>query len=329
MRLDVRIAVLSIILIVALCWSLMVGAVPLRVEIVLNTLFELDGPRQNFIIMQSRLPRSLLAALTGGALALSGAIVQTILCNDLASPKIIGINSGAALGVITASLLLPTLPSNYLSLAAASGAALAAGLVFLLFELRAVSPTRLILIGVALGLFFEAIVNFLLIILPNTSVSGPLIWLSGSLWGLGWSNLTMIWLPLTVLFAVTGLLSYRLDLLRLGRAQAVSLGVHVRRERLALLTLATLLAALSVSAVGVMGFVGLMAPHLARALVGWRHQLLLPTAALTGAILVTFADTVGRIIAPPIEVSAGILTAFIGAPFFIVILLRNRREVQP
>lgn len=328
MRPGTLIALLGLALAAALCWSLMVGAVPVRIRVVLNTIFGLDGPRQDFIIMHSRLPRGLLAALTGGALALSGAIIQTILRNDLASPKIIGINAGAALGVLTMSLLLPTLSVSYLPLAAAGGAALAAGLVFLLFELRAVSPARLILIGVALGLFFEAIVDFLLITVPGAAVSGPLIWLTGSLWGRGWSELSLIWLPLTVLFAITGLLSYRLDLLRLGRLQAVGIGVHVRRERLVLLTLATLLAALSVSVVGVMGFVGLMAPHLARALVSWRHRLLLPAAALIGAILVTFADATGRIIAPPTEISAGILTAFIGAPFFIVILWRNRREVQ-
>ncbi|MCT4610077.1 MAG: iron ABC transporter permease [Pelagimonas sp.] len=309
-------------------WSLSAGAVAVPVRVIVNTLFDLDGAQQGFIINRSRLPRSLLALATGGALALSGVIIQALLRNPLASPKIIGINSGAALAVLLSAAIAPGLTLNWLPLVAASGGILAAAIVYAMAVLRPFSPGRLALVGIAIGMTCDAGVDFILATSDMYDVSAPLVWLTGSLWGRGWQHVQAVWPFLALLATLCLLLSYRLDLIRLGAVQATGLGVHVSRERLVLLTLATLLASISVSVVGVLGFVGLMAPHIARQMVGGTHRGLLPVAMLVGAILVMFADAAGRAFFAPLEVSAGILTALCGAPFFVFLLLTSKTEVR-
>ena len=304
----------------------MVGAVSISPRVVLNSLLQLDGPRQDFIINRSRLPRSLLALMTGGALALSGAIIQALLRNPLASPKIIGINSGAALSVLMVTLLAPELGRGWFPLIATLGGLAAVALVYVMAELGPVSPARLALIGVAVGFACDAGVDFILVTADTYVVSSPLVWLTGSLWARGWSHVNHVAPFLIPLSVIALLMMHQLDLIRLGAVQATSLGQHVRSMRALLLLIATLLAAISVSAVGVLGFVGLMAPHIARRLVGGQHWHLLPVAMLVGAALVLAADAIGRAVTPPIEISAGILTALLGAPFFVFIMLTNGAE---
>ena len=323
-RLPLSLAGLSVGLVLALLWCMSAGAVRIPAEVIVNTILDLDGPQQDFIINRSRLPRSLLALITGASLALSGAIIQALLRNPLASPKIIGINSGAALAVLLSALLVPGLALTWLPAIAAIGGTLAAAFVFALAELRPVSPARLALVGIAVGFTCDAGVDFVLVTADTYAISAPLVWLTGSLWSRGWQHLSAVWPGLLLLSAMVMVMSYRLDLIRLGTAQATGLGMNVRAERLILLTLATLLAAISVSVVGALGFVGLMAPDIARTLVGGGHRGLLPVTMLTGALLVVLADGAGRAILPPVEVSAGILTAMFGAPFFIFILLTSR-----
>ena len=323
-RLPLALAGLSAGLVLALLWSISAGAVRIPAEVIINTILNLDGAQQGFIINRSRLPRSLLALTTGASLALSGAIIQALLRNPLASPKIIGINSGAALAVLLSALLAPGLALTWLPAIAAIGGILAAAFVFALAELRPVSPARLALVGIAVGFSCDAGVDFVLVTAETYEISAPLVWLTGSLWSRGWQHLSAVWPGLLVLSALVMVMSYRLDLIRLGTAQATGLGMNVRVERLVLLTLATLLAAISVSVVGALGFVGLMAPHIARTLVGGSHRGLLPVTMLTGAVLVVLADGAGRALLPPVEVSAGILAAMFGAPFFIFILLTSR-----
>lgn len=320
----ILIAALAVLVIAAALWSLSVGAVPIPTQTIINTLFNLDGEQQTYIIMKSRLPRMVLALLTGGALALSGAIIQAVIRNPLASPNIIGINSGAALFALVLVLVFPEIPQVWMPLAACVGGLTAAAFVMVVAHYRSLSAIHLALIGVAVGFVFEAGVDYLLIVSNDSESSAPMIWLTGSLWGRTWAHVS--WLPLVVLSAVALLLSYRLDLIALGEATATGLGLNVPRQRLLLLLVATLLASVSVAVVGVMGFIGLMAPHIARRLVGGSHRLMLPVAALVGMLLVVSADGIGRAIAPPIEVSAGILAALIGAPFFIYIMLTTTSE---
>lgn len=320
------IVALAVLTLMAAVWSLGVGAVKVPVEVIINTLFNLDGDQQRYIILKSRLPRIVLALLAGGALALSGAIIQAVIRNPLASPGIIGINSGAALFAILLVSLLPDLPPAWMPVAACLGGLSAAAVVMLVAHFRTLSTAHLALIGVAVGLVFEAGVDYLLVTSSDAERSAPLIWLTGSLWGRSWDHVSISTAPL-LLFAALGLaLTYRLDLLSLGDASATGLGIRVPLLRLVLLAVATVLASVSVAVVGVMGFIGLMAPHIARRLVGGSHRWLLPASALTGMLLVTLADGLGRALAPPIEISAGILAALLGAPFFVYIMLTMASE---
>ncbi|MEM9630188.1 MAG: iron ABC transporter permease [Pseudomonadota bacterium] len=328
MRLSVLFALLVLGLTLSAVWSLSAGAVPISWQVIANTLFDLEGPKQEFIILKSRLPRTLLAMLTGGSLALSGAIVQALLRNPLASPKIIGINSGAALGVCLMVLVLPGVSIAWLPAAAVIGGVAAALVIYLGADLRGASPVRLALVGIAVGFVFDAGVDFILVTSTDAQFSTPLIWLTGSLWARGWTHLNLVWPWLTVLAVMAMLLSYWLDLIRLGETAATGLGLRVRFARLVLLSLAVFLAALSVSVVGVLGFVGLMAPHIARSLVGGSHKVMLPCAMLVGMWLVVLADAAGRAIAPPVEVSAGVLTAMLGAPFFVYVMIRAGRATR-
>lgn len=319
---------LALLVICAALWGISVGAVPIPVNVIINTLFNLDGEQQTYIIMKSRLPRMVLALLAGGALALSGALIQAVIRNPLASPNIIGINSGAALFALGMVLVFPSIPQAWMPLAACLGGLSAAGFVMLVAHYRSLSAVHLALIGVAVGFVFEAGVDYLLITSSDNESSAPMIWLTGSLWGRTWGHVAISWIPLLALSAVALLLSYRLDLIALGEATATGLGLNVRRQRLLLLFIATMLASVAVAVVGVMGFIGLMAPHIARRLVGGSHRLMLPVSALVGMLLVVLADSIGRAIAPPIEISAGILAALIGAPFFIYIMLTTASETE-
>ncbi|MEM6609441.1 MAG: iron ABC transporter permease [Pseudomonadota bacterium] len=319
-------ATLTAALVFSAVLCLAVGAVRIPVAVIINTLFDLDGQQQDFIINASRLPRMLLSLMTGAALAVSGVIIQALLRNPLASPKIIGINSGAALAVLIAAIFAPDLALSWTPLIAVLGGIASVSLVYAMAEFRPISPARLALIGIAVGFTCDAGVDFILVTADTYDISAPMVWMTGSLWGRGWQHVAVVWPLLTGLVCVAVFLSFRLDLIRLGTAQAASLGMNVRIERAGLLLLATLLAAISVSMVGVLGFVGLMSPHIARALVGGTNKRLLPAAMLIGATLVMFADALGRSILPPIEVSAGVITALLGAPFFIYLLVTRRTD---
>lgn len=318
----------AILVALASLWSISVGAVAIPTEVIFNTIFDLDGEKQTYIIMRSRLPRIVLALMTGAALALSGTIIQAVIRNPLASPGIIGINSGAALFAVSMAILLPSVPLVFMPLAACAGGLTAAGIVMLVAHYRTLSAAHLALVGVAVGFVFEAGVDYLLVTSDDAERSSPLIWLTGSLWGRTWDHVSMSFVPLLLLSGFALILAYRLDLISLGEATATGLGLNVSHQRLLLLFTATMLASVSVAVVGVMGFVGLMAPHMARYMIGGSHRFLLPLSALTGMFLVVLADGIGRAIVPPIEVSAGILAALIGAPFFVYVMLTTASEQE-
>ncbi len=306
------------------------GAVHVPASTVVNSLFNLEGLRQDFIVMNVRLPRTLLATVTGAALGMSGAIIQALLRNPLASPKIVGINAGAAFAVLLCAFFVPDMAADITPVAAILGGMLAGAAVWFIAGRKAIDAARLTLVGIAVGFAMEAGVEFLLVTQTGPEFAAPLIWLTGSLWGRGWAHLVSIGPALIALMALALLFSFRLDLQNLGPQRAAALGVRIGLERGLLLLMAVVLASLSVSAVGVIGFIGLMAPHIASRIVGSRHASLLPAASLIGAILCAGADVVGRSIVPPIEISAGVLTALFGAPFFIWLLLtESHRPGRP
>ncbi len=276
---------------------------------------------RDFDIWQYRLPRAILAIYIGAALALSGTIIQGIIHNPLASPDILGINHGASLVAVLTLTLASSTPLWALPLAACIGA-VAAFLILMSLTRRHTGPLQMALIGVALSALYAAIADYLLLTWPQ-NLNTAMVWLTGSLWNRSWSFVAIAAPILTLLLPLALLASKTFDLLTLGDAKAATLGVNVRQQRVLLLALAVLLAAIAVSVAGPITFLGLVAPHLARKLVGGRHIDLLPAAMLTGALILQVSDIAVRSIRPPLELPAGIFTALIGAPYFFYLLRKK------
>lgn len=311
---------LLLALVVAWVCALMLGATPLSLSEVIAALSD-SQHEQHFAVYEYRLPRALLACFIGAALALSGTLIQGLIHNPLASPDILSINHGASLAAVLLLSWHTSVPVWALPLAAMVGAGSAFFILMLLCGRRA-STLQTALIGVALSALYAAISDYILLTDP-LEINTALVWLTGSLWGRSWPfvslavPLLILLLPLSLFFAKD------LDLISLGEPKALTLGVHLQRTRWLMLSLAVLLAAIAVAVAGPISFLGLVAPHLARKWVGGRHQVLLPTAMLLGALILQISDIAVRIIDPPMELPAGIFTALIGAPYFFYLLRRN------
>ncbi|MEL6007864.1 Fe(3+) dicitrate ABC transporter permease subunit FecD [Citrobacter portucalensis] len=279
------------------------------------------GREYHYILTAYRLPRLLLALLVGAALAVAGVLVQGIVRNPLASPDILGVNHAASLASVGALLLLPSLPVIALPLLAFAGGM--AGLILLRILANTSQPMKLALTGVALSACWASLTDYLMLSHPQ-DVNSALLWLTGSLWGRDWS-FVKIAAPLLILFLPLSLRFCRdLDLLALGDARATTLGVSVPRIRLQALLLAVAMTSTGVAVCGPISFIGLVVPHMVRSITGGRHRWLLPVSAMTGALLLLVADLLARIIHPPLELPAGVLTAIIGAPWFVWLLVRMR-----
>ena len=279
------------------------------------------GREYHYVLTAYRLPRLLLALLVGAALAVAGVLVQGIVRNPLASPDILGVNHAASLASVGALLLLPSLPVITLPLLAFAGGM--AGLILLRMLANTSQPMKLALTGVALSACWASLTDYLMLSRPQ-NVSSALLWLTGSLWGRDWS-FVKIAVPLLILFLPLSLRFCRdLDLLALGDARATTLGVSVSRIRLQALLLAVAMTSTGVAVCGPISFIGLVVPHMVRSITGGRHRWLLPISAMAGALLLVVADLLARIIHPPLELPAGVLTAIIGAPWFVWLLVRMR-----
>lgn len=279
------------------------------------------GREYHYVLTAYRLPRLLLALLVGAALAVAGVLVQGIVRNPLASPDILGVNHAASLASVGALLLLPSLPVITLPLLAFAGGM--AGLILLRILANTSQPMKLALTGVALSACWASLTDYLMLSRPQ-DVNSALLWLTGSLWGRDWS-FVKIAAPLLILFLPLSLRFCRdLDLLALGDARATTLGVSVPRIRLLALLLAVAMTSTGVAVCGPISFIGLVVPHMVRSITGGRHRWLLPVSAMTGALLLVVADLLARIVHPPLELPAGVLTAIIGAPWFVWLLVRMR-----
>ncbi|KKB37402.1 FecCD family ABC transporter permease [Bacillus thermotolerans] len=284
--------------------------------------------KEEFILFSVRLPRLAITLLAGMALALSGAILQGITRNDLADPGIIGINSGAGVGVAVFFLFFPVEAGSFiyfLPLAAFAGALLTALTIYLFSYSRSggVQPVKLVLTGVGFSMALSGVMIVLISSAERTKVDFIAKWLAGNIWGTDWP---FVWalLPWLILFIpFTFYRANRLNLLSLNQPVAIGVGVAVEKERLLLLLAAAALAASAVSVTGGIAFVGLMAPHIAKALVGPRHQLFLPLALLIGGWLLLLADTLGRNAGGADGLPAGIVVSLIGAPYFMYLLLKK------
>ncbi|MBR1647793.1 MAG: iron ABC transporter permease [Selenomonadaceae bacterium] len=282
---------------------------------------ELDETRRQ-ILENIRLPRAIVAMLVGVNLSLSGAILQAVMKNPLADPHIIGISSGAGLFGIFVMMIFDD-AGKIMTPAAFVGAILAAALIYVLAWKDGIRPIRVILAGVAVSAFLGAGISALLIF-AGDKVHGALMWMVGGLSARSWQHVEIL-LPYSIAGTVLTILAARhLNVLQLGDEVATGLGLRVNLVRSLLTAVAALLAASAVCVAGLLGFVGLIVPHTARLILGSDYRILLPGAALLGAATVTISDTVARTIFAPTELPVGILTALLGAPFFLYLL---RREI--
>lgn len=301
--------------------SLLFGAESIPIKTVIHTL--IYGGEQDFIINNYRLPRIIIAVLVGMGLAIAGVLTQGIIRNPLASPDLMGISGGAGLAACSVLLIYPTINHLWLPPVALLGGFSAAFIIWLLNHLHNPSPARLALVGIAISAFLSSCINFLLVLHP-IEVNSAMIWLTGSLWGRNWNYVWPLLPWLVTLVPFSFYLAWSLDIFALGEETAGALGVNTQRLQILALLSAVALASVSVAVCGTIGFVGLLAPHLARLIVGSRHKLVLPFAVLIGAILVLSADTLARNLAPPLELPAGVLTAILGAPYFLFLLHKSK-----
>jgi iron complex transport system permease protein len=327
-----RLVVLSLALVLAILTGLAVGAVwlhPAEVMRALGATGPSDGdPMARTIVWELRLPRALLAACVGAGLAAAGTAYQGLFRNPLAEPFVIGTASGAALGATAVIVTGWQGPAAHLvspvPLGAFAGALAAALLTYLLSAtVRSESVVGLLLTGVAVSTLLNAVV-WVLMTWDDQNLSQIIAWLMGSLSGRGWPDLGRVWPWLIVGVGGVWMLARPLDVLAEGEETARALGLRVRLATGLIMALASLATAAAVAAGGIIGFAGLIAPHIARRLVGETHGWLVPASALLGGTLLVLADTAARTITAPVELPVGVVTAALGAPFFLVVL-RGRR----
>ncbi|WP_336798775.1 iron ABC transporter permease [Exiguobacterium acetylicum] len=316
------------LLIATLVVSIGIGPASLSYDRLLPTLLGNGSFKEEFVLYSLRLPRLLITVMAGMALALSGAILQGITRNELADPGIIGINTGAGVAVALFFLYFPTDVGSFiylLPIAAFLGALVTATAIYLFSydRVQGLQPIRLILTGVGFSMALSGIMVILISSTRREKVDFIAKWLAGNIWGTDWIFVYSLLPWLLVLIPLTFYRANKLNLLALNEPVAIGVGVAIEKERIQLLLTAVALAAAAVSVTGGISFIGLMAPHIARALVGPRHQFFLPIALLLGGWLLAFADTIGRNIAGPDGVPAGIVVALIGAPYFIYLLLKK------
>src|SRR5699024_2936274 len=326
-RAGIIACIFIILLIILFFISLNTGVIRIDPVTVVKTIFGSGTPRDELLLFEFRLPRITIAMLIGMGLAVSGAVLQGIVKNPLADPGIIGINAGAGLAVMLFVSYFSTELGNsvfIMPVLAFAGAGAAAVIIYAFSYKKdeGVSPIRLILVGVAVAAGISALMIVLTLKLDPRTYDFVATWLAGSIWGSNW-NFVLALLPwLLILIPFVYMKSRVLDVLNLGDHTAVSLGMDLEKERRILLAAAVGLAAASVSVSGGIGFVGLIAPHMTRRLVGNKHKYVIPICALVGAVLVLTADTIGRVILQPAEIPTGVVVAIIGAPYFLYLLAK-------
>ena len=329
-------AVLGLLILTGALVSLSLGPVHIPIGHVASIVLAFVGfdageftRTEQLVIEQIRLPRIVVGASVGMALGVAGATMQGLFRNPMADPGIIGVSTGGAVGAVVAiatgatGLFFLALPTF-----AFVGALVA---TFLVYGIAAVgghfSMATLLLAGVAVNAFLGAIVSAIIILLPdNGALREILFWLAGGLDSRSWEHVRISAPLILGAAAVIVLMSRDLNLLMLGDDEARSMGVRVGRARTTLLVAAALATGAAVAVSGTIAFVGLVTPHILRLVMGPDHRVLIPMSAAGGALFVILADTVARTVIQPAEFRVGVLTAFVGAPFFILLLIKNKRQ---
>lgn len=326
-RLVLVVALLMAALVVLLVAGLAIGSRLIPTGTVMDALTNFDpGSDDQLVIRFSRLPRTLIGVLAGAALGLAGVLTQSLTRNALAEPGTLGVNAGAAVGVIIGLIATGGASIVVYVWFAFAGAALTSVLVHRLGRTgrSGVDPARLVLAGAALSIVLSALTRALILSADATVYESFRSWATGSLQGRGWESLPVVGTCLVVGLLISLALAGPLDSVSLGTDMATSLGVNIRLTWTLANAAIVVLAGGATAACGPIAFIGLASPHIARAVSGPNHRLLLPVSALLAAVLLLLADVIGRIVVFPGEIGAGVMTALIGSPFFIHLVRRGR-----
>jgi iron complex transport system permease protein len=316
-------AVTTVIAVVLGGWTMTLGDFPVPVTELIASVVGLGSGEYDFVVRTLRLPRTLAAAGVGIALGVSGAIFQGLVRNPLVAPDIIGVMTGASL--VAVGLIVLGGPTGLLPLGAFAGALLAALLVYGLTWRGGITGNRLVLVGIGINAVFAALTTFLIVRFPIEQVAPAVLWQTGTLYARGWQHVTWLAIGLALLLPAAGVLVPRLRTLQLGDDLAAALGTRVEPVRGALLIVGAGLAAIAVAVAGPVGFVALTVPHVARMLLGPVTGGGLVVAGLLGAVLVLGSDLVGQHLFSPISLPVGVVTAALGAPYFLFLLYRTTR----
>ncbi|ACD23391.1 iron ABC transporter permease [Clostridium botulinum] len=328
-RFTLIIGVLMILIITTILIGLNMGSLAIDPSDVIKTLMGQGSKSHEIAIFKLRLPRIVIGILVGTALAIAGTILQGVTKNDLADSGILGINSGAALFVVIyiyimngniydgiSNMTIFTMP-----IVALSGAIFGAFLIYMLAWKNGINSSRLLLIGIGINVAFTSILTIFQLRFTTQEFNRVMAWTSGSIWGASWKYVLAV-LPFILIFTLLTIYKARyLDVLNLGDEVATGLGVEVEKERRKLIIYAVILAGVATSVAGSIAFLGLVAPHIARKLVGPKHNKLILTSALVGSLILLIGDTIARNIIAPMELPVGIVVAIIGVPYFIYLML--------
>ncbi|HBS43920.1 MAG TPA: iron ABC transporter permease [Paenibacillus sp.] len=305
--------------------SLSVGGVSVPLKEVLASLTGRNAEASNLIIMQFRLPRIVAAILIGAALAVAGALLQGVIRNPLASPDLLGVTGGASVAVVAFMTFVTGYSIHWVPFIAIGGALVATTINYVFAWKKGVSPFRLVLIGIGISTAMGALTTFLLISGPAYLATQVLNWMTGSIYGTNWSYIEVLWPWVAVFIPLSLLLAKELNVQSLGEDVARGLGSRLQLSRMILLFYSVALAGAAVGVAGTISFIGLMAPHIARMLIGNSYKLIIPVSAFIGAIILLLADLAGRMLFQPLDVPAGVFTAGIGAPFFMYLLFKRKK----
>ncbi|TVY01404.1 FecCD family ABC transporter permease [Cohnella terricola] len=297
---------------------------------VIRALFGTGDPSHSMIVFSLRMPRVLVAIMVGAALAVSGALLQGIVRNPLTSPDIIGISGGASLGTVVFILYFSHLSIRYMPISSIAGAFAAALLIYFFAYRGGITPLRLVLIGIGMATALTAVTYMLILtasFTPTAVAVKAFTFMTGSIYGVSWERDVLTLLPwLAVLLPVSFVYARHLNVQELGDDVAMSVGSTVHVKRTILLFVSVALAGAAVAIGGAINFIGLMAPHIARKLVGPAYGGVIPVSALIGSLVLLLSDLVARTAFLPLDIPAGVFTAAIGAPFFVYLLYRHRKS---
>jgi iron complex transport system permease protein len=316
-------ALVALAVVATMAWSMVLGTTRIPFPAVAATVLGFGSGEHDFVVLTLRLPRTLAAAGVGIALATSGAVFQSLLGNPLVAPDIVGVTAGASLAAV--ALIVVYRNPAVAPVGAVLGAVGATALLYVLTWRRGVTGQRLVLVGIAVHALLTALVTLVLVRFPVEQISSAVLWLTGTLFAADWQQVRWLFVGLLLLLPAALALMPQLRALELGAQVAGALGARTQLARAALLLVAAALAAVGVAVAGPVGFVALVVPHVARLLLGPLTGGVLIVAGLLGALLVLLSDMVAQHLLSPVSLPVGVITAAVGAPYFLFLLLRSNR----